>query len=154
MIYEQQGLWGETDLEFAERTAIELIKTFEPVALQRCPEHGYIVGYSGGKDSDCLVDLFIRSGVKFTVIHNHTTLDIPDTVRYVRKRFAEWTAQGIPCEISTLPSTTSKSTRFTKSTDLTVADVLCVLWRAIKNAAEKRRCFQTTSKRSSGFATR
>ena len=89
MIYEQQDLWGETDLEFAERTAIELIKTFEPVALQRCPEHGYIVGYSGGKDSDCLVDLFIRSGVKFTVIHNHTTLDIPDTVRYVRKRFAE-----------------------------------------------------------------
>ena len=99
MIYEQQGLWGETDLEFAERTAIELINTFEPVALQRCPEHGYIVGYSGGKDSDCLVDLFIRSRVKFTVIHNHTTLDIPDTVRYVRKRFAEWTAQGIPCEV-------------------------------------------------------
>lgn len=97
--YEQMGLWGESDLEFAERTAIELIKTFEPVALQRCPEHGYIVGYSGGKDSDCLVDLFIRSGVKFTVIHNHTTLDIPDTVRYVRKRFAEWTAQGIPCEV-------------------------------------------------------
>ena len=97
--YEQMGLWGESDLEFAERTALQLIKEFEPVALQRCPEHGYIVGYSGGKDSDCLVDLFIRSGVKFTVIHNHTTLDIPDTVRYVRKRFAEWTAQGIPCEI-------------------------------------------------------
>ena len=46
-----------------------------------------------------MVDLFIRSGVKFTVIHNHTTLDIPDTVRYVRKRVAEWTAQGIPCEV-------------------------------------------------------
>ena len=97
--YEQMGLWGESDLEFAERTALQLIKEFEPVALQRCPEHGYIVGYSGGKDSDCLVDLFIRSGVKFTVIHNHTTLDIPDTVRYVRKRFADWTAQGIPCEV-------------------------------------------------------
>ena len=97
--YEQQGIFGETDLEFAERTAIELIKTFEPVAFQRCPDHGYVVGYSGGKDSDCLVDLFIRSGVKFTVIHNHTTLDIPDTVRYVRKRFAEWTAQGIQCEV-------------------------------------------------------
>nr|DAW66837.1 MAG TPA: NAD synthase [Caudoviricetes sp.] len=24
--------------------------------MQRCPEHGYIVGYSGGKDSDCLND--------------------------------------------------------------------------------------------------
>lgn len=97
--YEQMDLWGSTDLEFAERTAIKLIKDFEPIALQRCPEHGYIVGYSGGKDSDCLVDLFIRSGVKFTVIHNHTTLDIPDTVRYIRKRFAEWTKQGISCEV-------------------------------------------------------
>lgn len=88
-MYEQLGIFGESDVEFAERTAVELIKAFEPVALERCPEHGYIVGYSGGKDSDCL----------FTVIHNHTTLDIPETVRYVRKRFAKWQAMGIPCEI-------------------------------------------------------
>lgn len=97
-MYEQLGIFGESDVEFAERTAIELIKAFEPVALQHSPEHGYIVGYSGGKDSDCLVYLFIKSGVKFTIIHNHTTLDIPETVRYVRKRFAEWKALGIPCD--------------------------------------------------------
>ena len=97
MVYEQQGLFGESDVEFAERTAIDLIKAFEGVALARDSEHGYVVGYSGGKDSDCLIDLYIKSGVKFTVIHNHTTLDIPDTVHYVRKRFAEWTAKGIPC---------------------------------------------------------
>lgn len=99
MAVEQMGLWGETDLEFAERTAIELIKAFEGVALARDSEHGYVVGYSGGKDSDCLIDLFIKSGVKFTVIHNHTTLDIPDTVFYIRKRFAEWNAKGINCYI-------------------------------------------------------
>ena len=57
------------------------------------------MGYSGGKDSDVLVDLFRKSGVKFIVIHNHTTLDAPETVYYVRKKFAEWEAAGIKCKI-------------------------------------------------------
>lgn len=68
--------------------SIELIKTFEEVALQRNPV-GYVVGYSGGKDSDVLVDLFRKSGVKFMVGHNHTTLDAPETVYYVRRKFAD-----------------------------------------------------------------
>lgn len=101
--YEQLDIFGETDLQFAERTALNLIKEFEPVALARCPEHGYIVGYSGGKDSECLVHLFMRSGVKFTIFHNHTTLDIPDTVYYIRRKFAEWTSQGYDCELSEPP---------------------------------------------------
>ena len=96
--WEQLDIFGGTDLQFAEDTAIKLIKEFEPVALARCPEHGYIVGYSGGKDSDCLVHLFMRAGVKFKIMHNHTTLDIPDTVWYVKRKFAEWTAQGYECE--------------------------------------------------------
>ncbi len=98
-VYEQQDIFGGSDLQFAEETAIKLLKEFEPIALARCPEHGYIVGYSGGKDSDCLVHLFMRSGVKFKIIHNHTTLDIPDTVYYVRRKFKEWTEQGYECEI-------------------------------------------------------
>lgn len=78
--------------------SIELIKSFEDVALQRNPR-GYVVGYSGGKDSDVLVHLFRRAGVKFCIVHNHTTLDMPETVYYIRKKFAEWEAQGINCEI-------------------------------------------------------
>lgn len=101
--YEQMDLFGSSDLQFAEDTAINLIKTFEPVALQRCPEHGYIVGYSGGKDSEVLVHLFMRAGVKFKICHNHTTLDIPDTVYYIRKKFKEWTEQGYDCEIHKPP---------------------------------------------------
>lgn len=97
--YEQLDIFGGSDLQYAEDTAIQLIKTFEEVALARCPEHGYIVGYSGGKDSDCLVHLFMRSGVKFKLMHNHTTLDIPDTVYYVSRKFEEWTEQGYECEI-------------------------------------------------------
>lgn len=78
--------------------SIKLIKSFEDAALHRNPL-GYIVGYSGGKDSDVLVHLFKRAGVKFCIVHNHTTLDAPETVYYIRKKFAEWSAEGIPCKI-------------------------------------------------------
>lgn len=78
--------------------SIELIKSFEDVAVRRNPL-GYVVGYSGGKDSDVLVHLFRRSGVKFCVVHNHTTLDMPETVYYIRRKFKEWEEQGIDCRI-------------------------------------------------------
>lgn len=93
----QQSIFDGTEQSMYNQS-IELIKTFEEVALQRNPV-GYVVGYSGGKDSDVLVDLFRKSGVKFMVMHNHTTLDAPETVYYVRRKFAEWKAQGIPCKI-------------------------------------------------------
>lgn len=78
--------------------SIELIKSFEDVAIKRNPL-GFVVGYSGGKDSDVLVHLFRRAGVRFCVVHNHTTLDMPETVYYIRRKFKEWELQGIPCKI-------------------------------------------------------
>lgn len=78
--------------------SIQLIKSFEDVAIKRNPL-GYVVGYSGGKDSDVLVHLFRMAGVKFCVIHNHTTLDMPETVYYIRRKFKEWELQGIDCRI-------------------------------------------------------
>lgn len=81
-----------------DQQAIRLIKEFEEVSLARNPL-GYVVGYSGGKDSEVLVDLFIRSGVKFIIIHNHTGLDAPETVYFIRKKFKQWKEQGIDCRI-------------------------------------------------------
>lgn len=78
--------------------AIKLIQEFEEASIARNPL-GYVVGYSGGKDSEVLVDLFIRSGVKFIVIHNHTGLDAPETVYFIRKKFKKWKEQGIDCRI-------------------------------------------------------
>lgn len=78
--------------------SIKLIQTFEESAIKR-NSLGYVVGYSGGKDSDVLLDLFKKSGVRFYVQHNHTTLDAPETVYYVRKKFHELELQGIPCKI-------------------------------------------------------
>lgn len=93
----QQSVFDGTENSTVEQS-IRLIKEFEAIALHRHPL-GYIVGYSGGKDSDVLVDLFRKSGVKFFVMHNHTTLDAPETVYYIRKKFAQWEAEGIPCKI-------------------------------------------------------
>ena len=85
--YYQPSVFDGTSAGTLEQS-LRLIKEFEPIALQRNPR-GYIVGYSGGKDSDVLVSLFRHAGVKFMVMHNHTTIDAPETVYYIRKKFAK-----------------------------------------------------------------
>lgn len=58
-----------------------------------------IVTYSGGKDSDVLLEMFKRSGVPFEVNNSHTTVDAPPTVYHIRKKFKELSEQGIKCTI-------------------------------------------------------
>lgn len=60
-----------------EQKAIERLKAFEPA-------DGYYLAYSGGKDSDCIKVLAQLAGVKFEAVHNLTTIDAPETVRYVQ----------------------------------------------------------------------
>lgn len=63
--------------------AIQRIKMYDPIANGWMDEP-YYVAYSGGKDSDVLRILFEMSGVKYDLVHNHTTADAPETVRYIR----------------------------------------------------------------------
>jgi phosphoadenosine phosphosulfate reductase len=65
-----------------------------------------IVAYSGGKDSDVLLHLAIKSGVPFEVQHNHTTADAPQTVYHIREVFERLTLQGIPNKINYPPEIT------------------------------------------------
>lgn len=65
-------------------TAIMRLKNFEEYALELDPE-GYYVCDSGGKDSSVIKQLCIDAGVKFGVYHNHTTVDHPETVYFVRR---------------------------------------------------------------------
>lgn len=60
-----------------EKRAIAHLKAFEP-------KDGYYVAYSGGKDSDCIRVLAKLAGVKHELHHNLTTVDAPETVRYVK----------------------------------------------------------------------
>ena len=48
------------------------------------PERGYILAFSGGKDSVVIKQLAIEAGVKFEAHYNLTTLDPPEVVGFIR----------------------------------------------------------------------
>lgn len=62
-----------------EKRAIEYLKAFEP------KDEPYYLCYSGGKDSDAIRILAKLAGVRHECKHNLTTVDAPETVRYVRE---------------------------------------------------------------------
>ena len=65
---------GENKVE----VAIQRIKTFEP-------EEGYYLAFSGGKDSIVCKELLTMAGVKFESYYNHTTVDPPELIYYIRE---------------------------------------------------------------------
>ena len=65
------------ELAEKERIAIERLKAFEP-------DEPYYLCYSGGKDSDVIRILAQLAGVKHELHHNLTSVDAPETVRYVK----------------------------------------------------------------------
>lgn len=81
-----------------EQKSIERIKMASEMSL-----HHYgkplVCTYSGGKDSDVMLELFKRSGIPFEVHNSHTTADSPQTVYHIRKVFRDLELKGIPCEI-------------------------------------------------------
>ena len=81
-----------------ERKAIERIKTASEMSLQHYGKP-LVCTYSGGKDSDVMLELFKRSGITFELHHNHTTADAPETVYHIRKVFKIAEEQGIKSEI-------------------------------------------------------
>ena len=81
-----------------EQKAIERIKMASEMSL-----HHYgkplVCTYSGGKDSDVMLELFKRSGIPFEVHNSHTTADAPQTVYHIREVFRELELQDIKCTI-------------------------------------------------------
>ena len=71
--------------------SINLIKQGESLALALNPVNGYYVGFSGGKDSQVLLDLVKRAGVEFTAYYSVTTNDPPDNVYFIRNHYPEVT---------------------------------------------------------------
>ena len=56
-----------------------------------------IICYSGGKDSDVMLDIAKRclKPNEFEVLNSHTTVDAPDTVYHIRNVFKKLEAEGI-----------------------------------------------------------
>lgn len=71
-----------------EEASIELIRRGEKLALSMNPE-GYFVGFSGGKDSQVLLELVRCAGVKYKAYYNVTTNDPPENVYFIRKNYPE-----------------------------------------------------------------
>lgn len=76
-----------------EKKAIDRIKLASTLSLQKYGAP-LICTYSGGKDSDVLLELFKRSGVPFEVHNSHTTVDAPETVYHIREVFKDLEEKG------------------------------------------------------------
>lgn len=81
-----------------EQKAIDRIKIASEMSLHHYKKP-LVCTYSGGKDSDVMLELFKRSGIPFEVHNSHTTADAPQTVRHIRETFHKLELEGIHCEI-------------------------------------------------------
>lgn len=81
-----------------EKKSIERIKLANEMSLQHYGQP-LVCTYSGGKDSDVMLELFKRSGVPFEVVNSHTTVDAPPTVYHIREQFRRLEEQGIKATV-------------------------------------------------------
>lgn len=79
-------------------TAIDRIK-MASVMSEQYYQKPLVCTYSGGKDSEVILELFKMSGIHFEVHNSHTTVDAPQTVYHIRKKFAQLEMQGVKCDI-------------------------------------------------------
>lgn len=76
----QIDIFGKTKIE----ATLERIKTFEP-------EDGYFVAFSGGKDSQCILELCKMAGVKYDAHYSVTSVDPPELVQFIKRHYPEVT---------------------------------------------------------------
>lgn len=82
-----------------EHIAIERLNAASDMSLTYY-QQPLIITDSGGKDSTVCKELAIRSGIPFEVMHNHTTADAPETVRFVRSELHRLENKGIKCTVN------------------------------------------------------
>lgn len=90
-----------------EHMAIERLKAASEMSLQH---YGLplVITDSGGKDSSVCKELALRAGIPFEIMHNHTTADAPETVRFVRSEAKRFEELGIKYTIN-MPTYKGKS---------------------------------------------
>ena len=77
-----------------EQTAIERLRMASEMSIKHYGTP-LVVTTSGGKDSAVCVALAERAGIPFEAMHNHTTVDAPETVRFVREDFRRLEEKGV-----------------------------------------------------------
>lgn len=76
------------ELEKKVERSINLIKKGERTALRYRAE-GYFVAFSGGKDSQVLLELVKMAEVKHTAEYRFTTIDPPENVRFIKEYYPD-----------------------------------------------------------------
>lgn len=83
-------------MEHLEESAIEILQML-------CGNNGCVISDSGGKDSSVLKHIAMKCkekyGLNFNIQHNHTTVDAPETVYFVREEQKKYKAMGIDYNI-------------------------------------------------------
>jgi len=83
-------------MENLEKNAIEILHLI-------CGNSGCVIADSGGKDSSVLKHIAMKAhkkyGLNFKIRHNHTTVDAPETVRFVKEEQQRYLTAGIEYEI-------------------------------------------------------
>ena len=69
--------------------SIALIRKAEKLALTMQPDDGFHVGFSGGKDSQAVLELVKMAGVKYRAVYNVTTNDPADNVRFIKHHYPD-----------------------------------------------------------------
>lgn len=69
--------------------SIALIRKAEKLALAMQPNEGFHVGFSGGKDSQAVLELVKMAGVKYRAVYNVTTNDPADNVRFIKQHYPD-----------------------------------------------------------------
>lgn len=67
--------------------SLALILRAEKLALALNPDDGFYVAFSGGKDSQCVMELCRMAGVKYKAHYNVTGIDSPDSVRFIMSKY-------------------------------------------------------------------
>ena len=89
--------------ELDEKIIKSILRIEEAANIAKHRGETLILAYSGGKDSDVLLDLAIKSEISFEAQHNHTTADAPQTVYHIREVFQRLDDQDVPNRINYPP---------------------------------------------------
>lgn len=91
------------NVHFTLSTIMNLEKEALDILMLLCGNSGCVISDSGGKDSTVIKHLALKAKEKynldFKIRHNHTTVDAPETVYYIREEKTRFSQAGIDYEI-------------------------------------------------------